>query len=351
VSPVPAAVTRQALTATLGAVAGVGLGLAALGIVRAGQNSERDDAGTRAAFAKFLAEGPEDGTWKIHTRDRERDLTLRVQTDPSKPGEVLVTNLDSKLMLPKPFSPDMLARRFAPGDGDLFFGSYVPSGPAVVDRTSAGGEVAMAFRRKDCSACARRTVYMDITDRIVTRIEDRDYRGELVQSASLVVREKSSAPRTPRPSAPRSTNFAQWVADQSIPVYEPARAPAGFRLVDWKSLAFQKADGARLRPLVLSYDDGVARIEILIASTEDMLRLDEFAREFQKAGPSTCPATSTDVPEQEVAGPHIKRRKDPCRTTLRREDLPQVVVMLVGFNEIPDHLYVETIQSLVLVSK
>ena len=90
-------------------------------------------------------------------------------------------------------------------------------------------------------------------------------------------------------------------------------------------------------------------MELLIASIQDMEMLDQIAREFQKSGPTTCPATPADAPQEEVAGPHIKRRKDPCRTTLRREDLPSVVVILVGFNEIPDHLYVETIESLVPV--
>ena len=350
-SPVPTAVTRQALTATLGAVAGVGLGVGALAWVRAEQTAPRDDAGTRAAFEQFAADGPVSGTWEIVTHDRTR--TLRFQPDPSRPGTMLVTNVKSAQQVPGNVPTDLITKRLA-GNADLFFDAYVPAGPPAVETRGDRREVALSYRRKDCSACPRRTIYMDLVGRYVTRVEDRAYDGALVQSVVLQSKDPVAAAPAPRarPGAARPS-FAEWAAAQSIPVYEPTRMPERFRLVDWETLAFEKKgdDSVRVRTLALSYEDGLARMVVLIASKEDMETLDGIAREFQKTGPSTCPATPATQPEEDVGVPHILRRKDPCRTTLRREDLPSVVVMLVGFNEIPDHLYVETIQSLVRVGK
>ena len=351
-SPVPAAVTRQALTATLGAVAGVGLGVGALAWVRGEQMAPRDDAGTRAAFEQFAADGPVSGTWELTAQDHPA-RRLRFQPDPSRPGSMLVTDTQSAEQIPRAIPTDLISKRLA-GDADLFFDGYVPAGPPAIETRGDHRELALSYRRKDCSACPRRTIYMDLVGRYVTGVEDRTYDGMLVQSAVLKSKDAVAARPVPRvrPGPVTRPTFREWAAMQTIPVYEPTRMPERFRLVDWESLEMGKKDGSvRVRPLALSYGDGLARMVILIASTQDMRELDDLAREYQKSGPSTCPVTPSNTPEEDVGVAHILRRKDPCRTTLRREDLPSVVVMLVGFNEIPDHLYVETMQSLVLVSK
>ena len=351
-SPVSAQVTRQALTATLGAVAGVGLGFGGLMWVRGAQEGTRDDAGTRAAFAAFVANGPENGTWKIETQDSVQKR--RYQNDPTLPGTMLVTDLDDTLQRVKGQVPtDRIVRRLA-GDSNLFLRGYGPAGPPVLENVGDRHEIGMRYTRTGCAACSWRMIYRDLVGGYVTRVEDHAYDGTLVQKVSLVKKDEPSGAATPAPARTASNTpsitWAKWVAMSPVPIYEPTRLPDGFVRVAFGVLPLDKKDGSvHLRPAVVSYSDGVARIEILIATKDDMKVVDEVAREYQKSGPSTCPATALDVPEVAVDGPHIMRRTDRCRTVLRNENFPSVVVMLIGFNEIPAHLYVETIQSLVLV--
>lgn len=348
---------RLALTATLGAAAGVGLGV--LGMKAAAHLRGGDapasypDAGSREAFEKTVAFGPVPGTWELKEEDNVRKRLL--EDDPKSPSFLRCTFMGEPKP-PKSYDRSMVGR-WMTGESELFFANYRPAGPARREEMDGHGVVAVTWGRTDGMCCSSRVIFMDHGSGEVVAWEDHAWNGTKLRSARLTARiEFSSRPaaKPVRPAVVRT--FADFVKGSPIPLYEPSRLPAGYERVNYGLTEYRDAlhPSDPVVPLYyVRYGDGIAHLDVMMARPEDMRRLVEFARNYQgSTGPGTCPATA-DVFEdlQADAGAIlIRRRADKCRTVLQREDLKGVSVALVGFNEIPGDLYVETMKSLVHVS-
>ena len=137
-----------------------------------------------------------------------------------------------------------------------------------------------------------------------------------------------------------------------LPIYEPTRLPRGFERVDYSFRDEAPSLDPEKRPMNLAgvvYGDGMSRVLLLYARTEDLQRLDDLARRLPQ-GPEVC-APLSDEPEERVeAGDAIRivRRANECRTVLRRE-FPDtgVSVALLCSGERDGSVYVETLRSLV----
>jgi hypothetical protein len=150
--------------------------------------------------------------------------------------------------------------------------------------------------------------------------------------------------------------FEEFVSRVPFAVYEPSALPPGFVRVQY---GFDDrpprgdASQERLPIAWVSYSDGMLRMNLFLAPPEQMRRLEDVARRQDAGpGPSTCPTTALDAPEDLIEGAGaitIRRRSDGCRTVLRRDDLDGVAVALVGFPGLPAEVYVRTIRGLVRV--
>jgi hypothetical protein len=99
----------------------------------------------------------------------------------------------------------------------------------------------------------------------------------------------------------------------------------------------------------VTFGDGMSRMMLIFARTEDLQRLDDLSRRLPQ-GPEVC-APLVDEPEERVEGANairIFRRANLCRTLHRRE-FPDtgVSVALLSFGERDASVYVETLKSLV----
>jgi hypothetical protein len=345
---------RVALTAALGAV--VGAGLAALGAVawsRAhGDAPASEDAGSREAFLKAVAQGPMPGPWKI--TDGETVRRRQFADDPFDPGVVRTTYLDRDGQPVEKHPRGQVARAVA-GEFGLFLDNYTPIGASNRGEIFGRRVTITRWERKGGVECAVRVMYVDEESRELVKIEDRTWNdkplhvAELEKCPECFARPRPAATKPPLEGASQTT-FDAWVKASAVPIYEPARLPSGFRRVRHGMVPLKSKVGAPDVDLyALGYGDGIAKMLMLIVRREDMKTLVDVAGSIQRE-PDTCPALG-DKPEDLFDGPDgilVRRRADACRTVLQRDDLPGVCVVLVGFNEIPSRLYVETIRSLEL---
>ena len=348
-----AALRSKTISLGLGTAAGIAIGVGALAYVGAGSTPKFSDAGACAGLRRMESFGPSAGIWELQDAEAKRDV--RFQDDPSRPGELLTTQEDKPGKPVKSLSREAVGYSIA-GDVGLFTENYAPAGPAVTVDLDGKSLTLQRFARRGGETCAMRWVWFDPASRDVFKLEDHTFDGTIVHSARLKVAPASREPMPPLPAAQKRErgSFAELVAKSPMPLYEPARLPAGFRRVDHLGLTYRSTlvpPKPSIEVAMIWYSDGIARFALMMARPDDMKELDDVARSTSRSGSSETCAT-TDSPLVEIPGDGsivIQRRADRCRTVLRRTDLPSVTVVLIGFNEIPGRLYEETMQSLVHV--
>jgi hypothetical protein len=352
---------QRRLALVLGALAGAGLGWGALAMSPgASPREEGPEAGTtlrEAALAGFA-----EGEWRIEEPMRSRVRTL--WRDPADADVV-------QIHLPERPSAPLAARqadvvRFLLGDVDQFLRSYRVARPAGWAETPFGRARVFEWEKDGCDGCAVRQVWFDAATGRLVRLEERTRDGAVFRSlswqgAARPARLSPMAPereRTPPKISERDVRgFDEFVRQVPFAVYEPAALPPGFVRVQYGyDDRPPRGDPSRERmPIAwISYGDGMLRMNLFLAPPDQMRRLEDVSRRQDAGpGPSTCPTTPADAPEDliaEVGSITVRRKSDGCRTVLRRDDLDGVVVALVGYPGLPADVYVRTIRGLVRVS-
>jgi hypothetical protein len=339
----------------------------------------------RRALEAAFEKGPTPGAWEIEeshgtrfrqfapdARDPERVVTyLRDPVLPSEEGDA--RGPDERRFRVRVVSfprSGVAARVFGERSLSLFFENYAgkPRGEETV-----AGRPALVVRFEPVHPGVRgptRTAWFDRETRDLVRIEDRTYDGTLVHGARRLSAAymdgwtpppaTHSLPRrgTDRASAPADPPMERVVREARFPVYEPARLPAGFRRV---AQAYQALPDprpgrspwdppVRMGTVFLRYSDGLARLNIMMARSDHMRRIQEIQAELARlvADPSACPSTA-DNPEELLAGLDdliVRRRSDKCSTILQIDRLGGVSIVLSGRNELPPETYRDAMASL-----
>jgi hypothetical protein len=353
--------TERRLALVLGVLAGAGLGWGALAMLPPPEKADGSaEAGTtlrEAALAGFA-----EGEWRI-----EEPMRTRVRTfwrDPAD-GDVVQIHLPERPSMP------LAARqadvvRFLLGDVDQFLRSYRIAHAPVWADTPLGRARVYEWRKDGCDGCAVRQAWFDAATGRLVRLEERTRDGTVFrtlawQGAARPVHLTPMAPereRTPPKVSERDVaGFEEFVSRVPFPLYEPSSLPPGFVRVQYGyDDRPPRGDPSEERlPIAwIAYGDGMLRMNLFLAPPDQMRRLEALSRRQDAGpGPSTCPSTPADTPEDLIEGAGaitVRRKSDGCRTVLRRDDLDGVVVALVGYPGLPADVYVRTIRGLVRVS-
>lgn len=345
----------------LGALAGAGLGWGALAMWPVSRAAE-DDPAAGVALRDAVLAGLAEGDWRI-----EEPMRTRVRRFVRDPGDADVVQIH----FPEQPAVRLATRRedlalFLLGDVDQFLRAYRLVRPGGWADTPFGRARTFEWRKDGCGACAVRQVWFDDATGRIVRVEERTSDGTVFRELSFLgpVRAGPLTPmepereRTPPKVYERNVrSFDEFVSKVPFPVYEPALLPPGFVRVQY-GFDDRPPHGDRSKePLPIawvSYGDGMIHMNLFLAPPAQMQRLADLARNSDAGpGPSACPTTSADTPEDLLGGEGaitIYRRSDGCRTVLRRDDLDGVAVALVGYPGLPGDVYVRTIRSLVLVA-
>lgn len=347
----------------LAALVGVGAGAAALTMLPGRDASVSDlDAGrAQDALRAATSAGLPDGRWRIVEPMWTRERLLA--RDPLRDGvvQVLLPERGAGAVLPAPRG-DLV--RHLLGDIEQFLHAYrVVVGP-VVEGEGASRSVSYEWTKPGIPGSPTRRVWFDARSGQVTRVVERDARGDVLRSLELVSRDLGGWVPTPVPNAivrqlalgrEQVPDFDDFVARVPVPIYEPSALPPRFHRSDWGfDDRAPKGDTAGPLPLAwIAYTDGVVRMNLFVTPPAQMRRLEALAREQSTAaGRSGCPTTGADTPQElvEAAGSIlVLRRDDGCRVVLRRDDLPDAAVALVGYRGLAPDDYVRTVRSLVRV--
>lgn len=300
-----------------------------------------------------------DGRWRITepmwTRERQ------FARDPRQP-DVCQIRLPERPDAVLPAACADLTRHLL-GDVEQFLRAYPLAAASQVE--GQGDETVVRFRWSKAGTPegpTREATFRVRTGELLAMF-DRDGAGRTLRALELV--ERGTSGWTPRPvpvrvvattADPSPEGFAAFAARVPVPIYEPSTLPPRFKRSGYGYDDRAPRGDASGEPLPLAwvaYTDGLVRMNLFVARRADMRRLEALAREQQTAaGGSTCPTSSADTPEEMLAEADailVHRRDDGCRVVLRRDDLPEVAVALVGFRGLPAEDYVRTVRSLVRV--
>jgi len=359
-------VRRPSPLASLGfaALLGAGLGAGTLAVLPAvlptSGPSVQDAEAADAMLTQVATRGFVDGRWRIVEQMWTRERLIA--RDPARADLCQVRLLDRAGAPVLPAACDDLTRHLL-GDVAQFLQAYpLTAGPVV---EGEGDARAVSFEWTREGGPSRRAWFRASTGDLL-RLVERDGAGELLRSIELV--ERGLAGWTPTPVPPRAVvrgarasdaepDFAAFAARVPVPIYEPARLPPKFRRADYgfdDRAPRGDTSGEKLPLAWVVYTDGLVRMNLFVARRADMRRLEALAREQTTvAGRTTCPTSSAQTPEEMLEGADailVHRRDDGCRVVLRRDDLPDVAVALVGYRGLAADDYVQTIRTLVRVS-
>lgn len=347
----------------LAALLGGGLGAAALSMLpRDVAPSAAEVEQAAEALRKATSDGLPDGRWRIVEPMWTRERLLA--RDPVRPGvvQVLLPERADGAVLPAAVRD--LTRHLL-GDVEQFLRAYrVTAGP-VVEGSGSGRSVSYEWTKPGVAGAPTRRVWFEASTGKVLRVIERDARGDVLRSLELVGRDLGGWAPRPVPAAivrqlalarESVPDFHDFVARVPVPVYEPAALPPKFHRSDWGYDDRPPKGDAAAGPLPLAwiaYTDGVVRMNLFVARPDQMRRLEALARQQDNAaGRSGCPTTGADTPQElveEAGSILVHRRDDGCRVVLRRDDLPDVAVALVGYRGLAPDDYVRTVRTLVRV--
>jgi hypothetical protein len=328
-----------------------------------------EDDGTLAALERAVERGLPDGVWRLVQPTRARERTFAA--DPKDPALTLYWRDDEKFEHVHAF----LRREFAEtwlGDIELFRRNYRPARPARRGRVGDTPAVVVDWTIPGCAECGTRSVAIERGTGLLLRVEDFSPSGRSLRTLELKVPGVHSSKVTDTPadrleaareearrsaSSPprigmRTHTWAEFVAQVPLAIYEPTLLPRGFERVDYSFRDDAPRVDPEKRPMNVAgvtFGDGMSRMLLIFARTEDLQRLDELSRRLPQ-GPEIC-APLHDEPEVRVEGDgaiQIFRRANLCRTLHRREFADTgVSVALLSFGERDPSVYVETLRSLV----
>jgi hypothetical protein len=352
---------RAKLTLLLGVLAGGGLGAGTLAMWPQAPAAQ-DGPAAGAALREAMLTGFAEGDWRIEEPMRTRTRSLH--PDPADADVV-------QILFPEAPAARLAARqadlvRFLLGDVDQFLRAYSLVRPVAWADTPLGRARVYEWRKDGFDAAAFRKVWFDAASGRVVRVEERTSDGFVFRSLSwqgagrpvdLTPMEPERERIPPKVCERDVSCFEEFVRRVPFPVYEPASLPPGFVRVQY---GFDdrppRGDRSQERlPIAwISYGDGMLRMNLFLAPPAQMQRLADLARRTDAGpGPSACPTTPADAPEdllEEAGSVMVRRTSDGCRTVLRRDDLDGVVVALVGFPGLPADVYVRTIRGVVRVT-
>jgi hypothetical protein len=332
------------------------------------------DDGTLAALEKAVLRGVPDGVWVLNqphpsAQRAERERTFAA--DPADPSLTLFWKSEEKFQHVHAVARDEFTRGWF-GDFELFRRNYRPTGAAREEKVGGTRATLVEWTIPGCEGCGVRRIAVESCTGDLLLVEDLSASGRSIRRIRLkdagvhaskiadtpaealaAAREGARRAASWKPRIGRETHgWAEFVAQVPLPIYEPTRLPRGFERVDYSFRDEAPRIDPDKRPMNLAgvvYGDGMSRMLLLYARTEDLQRLDDLARRLPQ-GPEVC-APLSDEPEERVeAGDAIRifRRANECRTVLRREfSETGVSVALLCSGERDGSVYVETLRSLV----
>ncbi len=353
---------RPSSLASLGfaALLGAGLGAGTLAMLPRSGPDERAAEDADALLTRAAERGFTDGRWRIVEQMWTRERLFA--RDPAQADLCQIRLLDRPGAPVLPAACRDLTRHLL-GDVAQFLKAYpLKAGPVVEGQ---GDERAVSFEWSRDGGPSRRAWFRASTGELV-RLVERDGAGEVLRSVELIGRDLAGWTPTPIPVRTAAVrvggesgglDFAAFAARVTVPIYEPTRLPPKFRRAEFgydDRAPRGDASGEKLPVAWVAYTDGLVRMNLFITRRADMRRLEALAREqTNAAGRTTCPTSSAQTPEEMLEGADailVHRRDDGCRVVLRRDDLPDVAVALVGFRGLAPDDYVQTIRTLVRVS-
>jgi hypothetical protein len=350
-------VTRGSLTSIgIAALVGAGLGAAGLLVLPSASPTARDAEGAellRAAAAKGLPDGRIRIVEPHWTRERQ------VARDPRQPGLVQIRLLERPYGLDvlKAGQQDLLRHLF--GDVEQFLRIYrVTAGP-VSEGQGDDRQVSVEWRKDGLDDAVSRRAWFSASGELI-RLVERDGRGGVLRSVELVKRDLDGWKPVGSTKAEADwarverLDFPDFAETLGFPLYEPSELPPRFRRTDWGADRRAFRGGTSASSLAwIAYTDGMLRMNLFVATPDRMKQLEEIARQQNTAaGPSGCPTSGADTPEElvEAGAIPVYRRDDGCRIVLRRDDLKGVAVVLVGYRGLTVSDYMRTMRSLVPVA-
>lgn len=339
---------------------GAGLGAGTLAMLPQAGPGTRETEAADQMLKQATARGFADGRWRIVEQMWTRERLFA--RDPVQADVCQIRLLDRAGAPVLPAACSDLTRHLL-GDVEQFLRAYpLTAGPVVEGQ---GEDRAVSFEWTRAGGPSRRAWFRASTGELL-RLVERDGGGDVLRSVELVERGLAGWTPTPVPvrvpsrpavGSDAEPDFAAFAARVTVPIYEPARLPPKFRRAAYgfdDRAPRGDLSGERLPVAWVTYTDGLVRMNLFVTRRADMRRLEALAREQTTvAGRTTCPTSSAQTPEEMLEGADailVHRRDDGCRVVLRRDDLPDVAVALVGFRGLASDDYVQTIRSLVRVS-
>jgi hypothetical protein len=328
-----------------------------------------EDDGTLSALERAVERGVPDGVWRLSQPTKSRERTFAA--DPEDPTLTLYWRDDEKFDRVHAVARREFAETWF-GDIDLFRRNYRPAGPARTARVGEASAVIVDWTIPGCPGCGVRSVAVERGTGLLLRVEDLSPTGRSLRTLELKVpgvhpskvidtpaadlaaaREEARRAGSYRPRVAKGTHtWAEFVAQVPLAIYEPTLLPRGFERVDYSFRDDAPRVDPEKRPMNVAgvtFGDGMSRMLLIFAKTEDLQRLDDLSRRLPQ-GPEVC-APLQNEPEERIEGDsaiQIFRRANLCRTLHRRE-FPDtgVSVALLSFGERDASVYVETLRSLV----
>jgi len=328
-------------------------------------------------LGKFLAKGPDGGTWE--TRFLSSVCRHYIRAHPDRPGVFLIAQVGPEgPRAPQLVSRWLVPRHFFRAPSSLFFSNYQRSEGPVREILPDGTDTWRVHwaPRAHPDGLTERRVWFTVGSGDVIQVEDHSRAGHLIRRVRLASlgtgdwdpsaipdeRFETCEVEPPDPTADPERVLFEAVDQAPFPVFVPTHIPAGFVLV---RSSYSVCDAARSterlqgEPVVGSntgtsvhlvtqlYSDGMALISVAVAPTHDMDVIEQIAaRMGDSADPGGCPGLPGDPRDIRTNGNVVRMRTDVCRTVLRRDYEQDVSVTIIGRNELPSEEYLHMMESL-----
>ena len=320
----------------------------------------------------FLQNGPSDGTWE--TQFLSCVYTQYIAPHPARPDIYVIAQVDADgVRQPVAVSRWLVPRHFFRAPAHLFFSNYVRSEGPIQEKLDDGTPCWRVHwaPRENPDGLTERIVWFTQVGGDVAQVEDRSRTGHLIRRVRRVAKDTGSwrpedvdmealtyveQERPTQTTDPDDTLIA-LSAKAPFDVYAPAYLPAGFVLVrsTYDVRDASRSPGALTTsvqdaPVQLVsqlYSDGLALISVGVALRRDMDIIETMtAGMVESDDPAGCPGLPADPRIVREDDQVIRMRSDTCRTVLRRDDLGDVSVTIIGRNELPVEEYLRMIGTL-----
>jgi hypothetical protein len=317
------------------------------------------------------------------TKVHSCEVTSYIALHPKHPEYFVIAQIDKDgVRKPLAVSRWLIPRHFFRSPTHLFFSNYLrtegPTREELEDGTKTW-RVHWAPRYHHDGLTERLVWFTEVGGEVV-QIEDRSRSGRMIRrmtrrskdtgawnvaDVDLETLEHLSGERPDRTADPEQ-DLAHARKQAPFDVYRPYYLPPGFVLVRASYTVADASltpgeeppDGAAPAPetpvqLVSQlYSDGLALISVGVAPKEDMNVIESMTAGMADADdPAACPGVPQDIADLRQNGSVIRMRTDTCRIVLRRDDLEQVSVTVIGRNELPVEEYLRLIGSLKRVER